>query len=425
MSRKLQFSILCGLLIESVFIYIMYYINGGEPFSQVTYLMVTINNPCFVLIFYYLSKKMLKLPNFHSLHLASNIYIYLLFAKMFGRFISVFVFTQSADVYNYMLDILSIMTSQVLGLIIYLTALYILKNSVFVVRLPGKPKARVSASEIISTVILVCASYTLSVCIPVFFNEQPMAYFLLAILFAFLFLLAILVNATLSAISRLAEKDSYIRSLSNANDKFKLIKHDFYNILCTYSGYIQIGDIDKLKKYHEKLLNTSIEAGDLLDLNRRMAENPTMISLLINKLEQARNTHVFMHVSLLCSVETVVMDNLNLCRAMACMLDNAIEAAAKSKERRVNLLIEKTRRGNRRIIITNSVNNRVDTDKIGRFGYTTKEGHTGLGLAEARGIFEEPGCIFNVSCTDNEFTIYIETPYVPYLQTVARASADV
>jgi two-component system sensor histidine kinase AgrC len=419
---KLWFSALCGITLETVLIYTLFFINESKSFSEINYLFITMLNPFFALIFYFFALKLLRLSGLCSFHLTADIYISLLSVKMLGRFTSSFLFPQNQPMYNYFLDVLAIVMTLMIYLIIYFLTVTFIKKRKFIVRLPKDTKARLSAKKIINTISLVCGSYMASVLVPVILDYNPLAYLLLAVVFALIFLVAILANAELATVSSLAEKDYYISSLSSANDKFKLVKHDFYNILGTYSGYIQVGDIDKLKKYHEKLLSTTLEAGDHLDLNRRMDENPALISLIINKLKQARKANIFMRVNLLCSVEESHMDNLVMCRAMACMLDNALEAAAESAERRVSLLFERTRSGSRRILLTNSVRGPVEIDKIGQLGFTTKEGHSGLGFAEAQWIFEKSGGIFNASCGGGEFTVYIETPYNSKLQPAGNSS---
>jgi len=414
LTRKLVFSALCGICVDTFFTYIIFFVDlltkSNILSSDLLIQFITTTNPASVCIFYYLSIKILRLRRSSAIHFILLLYICVLMSRMSRNFMSCFIFAQKSGEYNYMRDVLSITASHIVNIIIYFLVMTFLQKSKFKIKLPDEMNNRFQAREIALSVILIIASYLAAVIVPVLLYNNPIGYFLLTIVFGLIFIIAFLLNTKLAMNETLANKDIYIQSLTNANDKFKLIKHDFYNILSTYSGYIQIGDIEKLKKYHEELLNTTVEAGDLLDLNNHMNENPALISLIISKIEQAKKVKVNMRVNILCNVDKHHIDRLALSRAIACLLDNALEAACESSAKRASLIIDQVKSGAKRILITNSFNKIDDITNLTVPGFTTKEGHSGLGLKEARRIFEEYGCYFKLSQIDDEFTVYIEIP---------------
>lgn len=82
--------------------------------------------------------------------------------------------------------------------------------------------------------------------------------------------------------------NEHITALTNANEDFRSIKHDFNNILQTYSGFLCLNAYDDLQKYHSKVVGTTINTENYLDISARYPENPTFFSLLVSKLEYAK-----------------------------------------------------------------------------------------------------------------------------------------
>ena len=98
-------------------------------------------------------------------------------------------------------------------------------------------------------------------------------------------------------------------------------------------------------------------------------------------------------------------------RILGILLDNAIEAAEKSKEKLINISFRKDERNNRNLIlIENSYANKdVDTEEIFNKGFTEKENHTGIGLWEVRKILSKNNNInLFTSKTDDLFKQQLE-----------------
>ena len=413
--RKLLFAFICGAGIDTVVMYAIYvldmrFVDPGIFASELCYDLMNILNPLLVGIFYILAVKVLRLTRSHSLHFVALLYICVLMSRMSVIFISDFIFSQQIGSYNNKLDEFAIALSYIVNTVIYLIAMLLLDKTGYTVIFDNKEGSGPRSSEIRNVVLMLVSSYFVAIIIPVIWNNDVMVYLLLTIVFGLVFAVAVLFNGKLSASAVLAEKDAYIKTLSDSNDQFKLLKHDFYNILSSYGGLIETGDIEKLKKYHARLLNITVQAGDSLDLDKHFQENPALVSLIINKLEKAEKSGVTMRVIIMCSIENYYVDNLDECRAIGCLLDNAIEAAAESNAKRVSLMFDRDRNGCKQLHLTNSTHCDIDIDKIITSGYSTKDGHTGLGLKEARRIYTESGCAFDLSQSENEFSVFVKSP---------------
>lgn len=71
---------------------------------------------------------------------------------------------------------------------------------------------------------------------------------------------------------------------------------------------------------------------------------------------------------------------LNLCEKLEVLLNNAIEAASESKDKYINIKIDKLSKNKIRIEILNTFNNKLDVSKIGQKEYSTKIRDSGFGL---------------------------------------------
>jgi two-component system sensor histidine kinase AgrC len=86
--------------------------------------------------------------------------------------------------------------------------------------------------------------------------------------------------------------------------------------------------------------------------------------------------------------ELITVSEVQLSRMVGNLLNNAFDAAKHSESRYVNLDISNVKGYRIKIVVTNSVNAPVDISKIQNKGYSTKEGHTGLGLYQVQSIVD-------------------------------------
>ena len=100
---------------------------------------------------------------------------------------------------------------------------------------------------------------------------------------------------------------------------------------------------------------------------------------------------------------------MDVSRILACLLDNAIEAACDSEQRKIYVSIEAKTNDSKLIIITNSTASDVDPNAITNIGITTKAGHSGIGLSVVNKILEKYGnSTFQMRYFDCEFSTYLE-----------------
>ena len=204
----------------------------------------------------------------------------------------------------------------------------------------------------------------------------------------------------------------YTRSLEAMYDGLRSFKHDYVNILISLSGYIENGDMAELKDFfEEKILPTRnlIAQGDY-KLNQLGNISVLEIkSLLSAKMIYAHEMGINVTIDIPAPVSCFSMDIVDLARILGIFLDNAVEAALEAAHPTVGLHIIRNP-DTVAIIISNSIGNADPAlHKIKQQGFTTKAGHTGIGLANAQKIIHAyDNILWETASQDGCFTQYLE-----------------
>jgi two-component system sensor histidine kinase AgrC len=174
----------------------------------------------------------------------------------------------------------------------------------------------------------------------------------------------------------------YANLLEKQHEDMRIFKHDYMNILATISGYIQLKDMDKLSDYFkEKILNQ----GDIFkeDNNVKLIKKIESIpirGMLYAKLIKAQKSGVVLNIDILQDIPLFEMNEIDVCKMLGILMDNAIEASSNSEDKTVLLTMEHIP-GEIRVSINNSfVGTIEDIDLLYKKGYSTKGEGRGLGL---------------------------------------------
>ena len=204
----------------------------------------------------------------------------------------------------------------------------------------------------------------------------------------------------------------YTRNLEAMYDGLRSFKHDYINILTSLSGYIENGDMLGLKDFfEEKILPTQklIMQGDY-KLNQ--LSNIAVLeikSLLSAKMIYAHEMGIDVTIDIPENIPCFSMDTVDLARILGIFLDNAVEAALEASHPEVGLNIIQNP-DTVAVIIRNSLQDGdIVLHKLKQQGFTTKEGHTGIGLANAQKIISSyNNILWETTMQDGCFTQYLE-----------------
>jgi sensor histidine kinase YesM len=158
-------------------------------------------------------------------------------------------------------------------------------------------------------------------------------------------------------------------------------RHNMANMLYGMQGYIISGDREKLAAYYaEMCANCALVNNDNI-ASLEQIPSPAVRTLLLNHINTARQLDLPLNI---CVQDGLVIPRTlsepDLCQVLGVLLDNAIEAANEAAERNVALEMRNVD-GGLEAIVRNSYAGEVQTTLLTRGGGSTKEGHSGQGLA--------------------------------------------
>ena len=204
----------------------------------------------------------------------------------------------------------------------------------------------------------------------------------------------------------------YTRNLEAMYNSLRSFKHDYVNILLSLSGYIEEGDLDRLKDFFEsKIFPTkNLITGEDYKLNQLSNISVLEIkSLLSAKMIYAHESGIDITIDIPDKVESFLIDTVDLARILGIFLDNAIEATLETEQPQIGLNIIQNKTGVSIIISNRFLDNGVMLHKLKQKGFSTKIGHQGIGLWNAQKIISSyDNVLLETTMKCDYFTQHIE-----------------
>ena len=204
----------------------------------------------------------------------------------------------------------------------------------------------------------------------------------------------------------------YTHNLEAMYNGLRSFKHDYINILLSMSGYIANRDIDELAQYFETKIFPTKALIDQGDYKLNQLGNIDVLeikSLLSAKMIYAHDSGIDVTIDIPCRVDSFPMNTVDLARILGIFLDNAIEAAPLAQQPQAGLNIIRHEAGVS-ITISNSFQDQgAVLHKLKQKGFTTKTGHQGIGLSNARKIISSyDNALLETSMQNGRFTQHLE-----------------
>ena len=92
-------------------------------------------------------------------------------------------------------------------------------------------------------------------------------------------------------------------------------------------------------------------------------------------------------------------------KATGILLDNAIEACESQKDSWLNFLLTKYGKNVYSLVVQNSINTKLDVQQILKAGFSSKDNHAGLGLANLNEMIDnDPNLSLEIKQTDSQIS---------------------
>lgn len=181
--------------------------------------------------------------------------------------------------------------------------------------------------------------------------------------------------------------EEYTKQMEQLYEEMRTFRHDYKNILTTMQTYIDTRDFDNLDTYfHERILPTSdvLPGKDFIIGRLGLIHVLPIKSLLCSKLILCQNNHIPFTIEISAPIDNFYLDSLKLSTILGILLDNAISAAMECEQPKLELALL-TGKDEVSIGIRNTtLPLAVPVSRLYDRGYTSKEGHSGLGLATVK-----------------------------------------
>lgn len=234
----------------------------------------------------------------------------------------------------------------------------------------------------------------------IFYNGLIFTLYLCCSLIIFYFLYRIMHENKQLALEASQKENllSYTESLETMYQNMRIFRHDYINILSTMKCYIETSDISALERYfNEKILpaSSTMTSQDFAIGKLAMIKILELKSILYVKLIWAIQCGLHISLELTEEINEIHLDSLKLCNIIGILLDNAIEAASASSDKKLLIALIVEEHGLLIHIENATAPITVPIEQLFQQGYSSKsDGHSGLGLFEVQRLVQELPNVF-------------------------------
>lgn len=199
------------------------------------------------------------------------------------------------------------------------------------------------------------------------------------------------------------QQQDYIRTIESLINDFRRLKHSYSNTIYSFYGYIEEKDLEGLTAYYSDVVDEIRRLDSNLLLTLQRIKIYAVFGLLWSKINEAQDKGVEVGVQVSDEIYDAGMRLTDLCEVLGNFLDNAIDAAAASKLKKINISLT-DREGFLNIKIENTYEGILDINKLQRSGFSTKGDSRGFGLAITKKILSRYGnALLNTIAEDGIF----------------------
>ena len=208
--------------------------------------------------------------------------------------------------------------------------------------------------------------------------------------------------------AELKQIQEYSERLEQANMSLRKARHDYKNSLLGLNGYLLENDVDGAKKYLAKIIGESDQAQNAsrtMTLELSNLKIKELKYLVIEKLQKAQDEHIKVKAEVNQEITKLPGSIVTLIKAVGILLDNAVEACDGQTNPWLNFLLTKYGKNVYSLAIQNSISHKLDVQQILRAGFSSKDHHSGLGLANLNEMVNnDPNLSLEIKQTDKQIS---------------------
>ncbi len=195
--------------------------------------------------------------------------------------------------------------------------------------------------------------------------------------------------------------ESQLKNMEQSTVAWKKLRHDLKNHFIVLKGMLDSGEEEQAKTYLDNFIQN--EFGNKQEVQ---SGNTAIDSILNYKMLEAEQHSVMLDLDVQIP-EQLAVSSQAMSVILGNAIDNAIEAARETEERRVSVILQYTK-GRLLIQISNPYSGELHLGTSGEYltGKTEKEDH-GFGLKSIKDVVEKSGGVMNIEEKEGRFTLTI------------------
>lgn len=201
----------------------------------------------------------------------------------------------------------------------------------------------------------------------------------------------------------------YMTMIENMSDDLRKFRHDYINITEIIGSYIRASDMDGLKIFYKNELQPANDK--IINKNRSIfllknIKISSLKGLISSKIHTANLHNINTYVEIIDKVDTLAINELDICRIIGILFDNAIEASVLCSKKIIRMIIIKKQDYISFIICNTCSKNIPPIYKMYENNFSTKGKNRGIGLNIVRKIIDEkyPNVFLHTKIKNSTFT---------------------
>lgn len=214
-------------------------------------------------------------------------------------------------------------------------------------------------------------------------------------------------------LEKIKENNLYIKELEDNYDEMRKFKHDYKNLLLSLSVLLNDDDDKNAReKIKDLLKDSTVDINDVSKLNNPnlfKIQDELVRGIIISKIITAKNLNISTTAEVDPDISISRSDSVSITRILGILFDNAIEACRKDSKPVLKFALIDDNDATEFIIINNTApNTQINLNKIFVNGFSTKENHNGIGLANVQELVnKKPNFFLHTKFENDEFTVIL------------------
>lgn len=192
--------------------------------------------------------------------------------------------------------------------------------------------------------------------------------------------------------SELLLSEMHNKTMVGMVDGVRTLKHDYNNIMQALSGYVSTKQYDKLEEHIKKVLQECNVVNNFSVITPELFNEPAIYGIMGAKYFLAVDKDITVDLDVPCDFTKICFSMPELSRILGILLDNAMEATEKAKQKYIRFEAKYDKRKNAdviKVINTYDTSINIDLDKIYEKGVSSKKVKSGIGLWEVKKLVKK------------------------------------